>query len=129
MAKTIGKEFAKIRHRQGLTMLEIADKCGLHESTVSNIERGRPVRWETVHLVLTVGLRFRQAGDEYKGMHALWLKQRAERAMAQPEDHASKSLSPHAIEAVKHFRNLVRGLDPEGAKKALAAARRAARSA
>lgn len=111
-----------------MTMAHIASKCGVHESTVSNVERDRPIRWETVHLVLSVGVNIQPGSQVYQTMHLLWLKQRQERAESQSEEHASKTLAKHAVEATRKFRELVRDLDPEQTRKVLAAAQRAGRS-
>jgi len=126
--KTLGSEFRKIRKEQGWTLLEVGDKCGVHESTVSNVERNRSIRWESVHLLLTIGLRVRPASDAYKALHALWLQQRQQKAESLDESHARKTISAHAAAATKAFREVVRGLDPAGARKALRAAEKAARA-
>ena len=128
MKKTLGSAFGEIRREKGMTLAEVGLKCGVHESTVCNVERDRPIRWETVHLVLTKGMKIKSGSAVYQSCHELWLKQRAEVAASHPEDFAAKTLSKHATEAVRKFRNLVRELDPEQTKKVLAAAQRSARS-
>jgi hypothetical protein len=125
--ETLGTAFGELRHRQGKSMQDIADACGVDQSTVSNIERDRPCRWETVHTVLTGGMWVEPDGATYKRFHALWLARRAEIAESQPDGHAQKGLSRHATEVVRKFRNLVRDLSPEDAKACWRAAERAGR--
>lgn len=112
-----------------MTMAEIADKCGVHESTVSNVERDRSIRWETVHLVLSVGVNIQPGSKAYQSCHLLWLKGRAEKAESHPDSFGAKTMTKHGVEATRKFRNLIRDLDPAQTKKVLAAAQRAARSA
>lgn len=124
--QTLGSFFGGVRRDSGLPMAEIGRRCGVHESTVSNVERDRSIRWETVHLVLTVGMKIKSGSDAYKRCHELWLKQRTEKAASHPPEFAAKTLSKHATEVVRKFRNLVRDLDPEQAKSVYMAAQRAA---
>lgn len=126
--QTLGSVFGEIRREKRLTMAEIANKCGVHESTVSNIERNRSIRWETVHLVLSIGVNIQPGSQTYQSCHLLWLKGRQEKAEAQPEKFASKAMTKHAVEATRKFRMLIRELDPKATSKVLAAAARVARS-
>ena len=123
-----GEKFAEIRRQHGATMSQIAVKCGLSETVVWHLEHNLPIRWETVHTIMTVGLSIPQGTRDYEAMHALWLKERQERAEAKPEKANKKALSKHATEATRKFRNLVRDLDPAQTKKVLMAADRTARS-
>lgn len=128
MAKqTLGSFFRELQQEQGLSGAEIGRRCGFDQSTPSNIGRNRPIQWETVHLALTAGLKIKASSEPYKRCHELWLKQRADRAASHPPDFGAKTLSKHATEVVRKFRNLVRDLDPEQAKKVFLAAQRAAR--
>lgn len=124
--RTLGMLFGEMRAASELSMLAVGEKCGLSESTVWKVERDRPVRWETVHLILAKAFNIRPLNDEYQAFNLLWMKQHAETANAQPEGHASKTLSKHAVEATRKFRNLVRDLDPAETKTVLAAAQRSA---
>lgn len=126
--KTIGVAFGELRAKSRMTMLEIGKRCGLTESTISKIECEKPVRWETVHLALSVGMNIQPGSDSYQACHLLWLKQRADRAESHEPGFASKTLTKHGVEATRKFRELIRDLDPDQTKKVLAAARRAARS-
>lgn len=126
--QTTGGKFAEIRSKHGSTMVQISTKCGLSETAVWHLEHNLPIRWETVHSILTVGLGIPQGTRDYEAMHALWLKERQERAESKPETAGKRALSKHATEATRLFRNLVRDLDPEQTKKVLMAAKRAAKS-
>ena len=126
--QTTGEKFAAIRRQHGATMIQIALKCGLSETVVWHLEHNLPIRWETVHSILTVGLGIPQGTRDYESMHALWLKERQERAESKPEAAGKRALSKHATEATRKFRNLVRDLDPVQTKKVLMAAEKSARS-
>jgi transcriptional regulator with XRE-family HTH domain len=126
MKKTLGQVFAELRENSGLSLLAIGSKCGLAEATVWKLENDRPVRWETAHLILTVALKIKPGNPVYQNLNQLWLKQRQEKAEALPPESGSKTLSKHAVEASRRFRNLIRDLDPASTKKVLAAATRAA---
>jgi transcriptional regulator with XRE-family HTH domain len=124
--QTLGSLFAELRLKSGMTMLQISTKSGLNESTVWHLENDWPIRWETVHAILTAGLSILQGTERYEAMHALWLKKKQEKADSKPEDTNKKTLSKHATEASRRFRNLIRDLDPAQTKKVLRAAERAA---
>ena len=126
--QTLGSVFGEIRRDKRLTMAQIAEKCGFDQSTVSNVERDRSIRWETVHLVLSIGVNIKPGSPTYLFCHSLWLKGRQERAEAQPQNFASKSMTKHAVEATRKFRIIIKDLDPKATSKVLAAATRAARS-
>lgn len=126
--KTLGTAFAELRAKSGLTMLETGLKCDLAEPTIWKLENDRSVRWETVHTVLSVAFNTQPGSERYENFHLLWLKSRQNMAENHPEGFAKPKLSKHATEATRKFRNLVRDLSPDNAKKVLAAATRAARS-
>lgn len=125
---TVGAAFGEIRAKRGFTMLEVATRSGLAESTISKVECSDPVRWETIHLAISVGLNVQPGCESYQAMHLLWLKQRAELAESRSPTLGTKNLTKHAVEASRKFRNLIRDLTPEQTKKVLAAAQRSARS-
>lgn len=124
--KTLGEAFADLRGKSHLAMLDVANHCDLSEAVVWKLERDRPVRWETVHLILTQGVNVPVGSAKYQAMHKLWLAQRQEHAEAKTPEHAAKTLSKHAVEATRKFRNLIRELDPAMTRKVLAGAQRAA---
>lgn len=126
--QTLGSAFGEIRREKGMTMAEIGKRCGVHESTVSNVERDRPIRWDTVHLVLSVGVNIQPGSQTYQSCHLLWLKQRAEKAESHSDSFGAKVMTKHATEATRKFRILIRELDPAQTKKVLVAAQRAAKS-
>ena len=127
MKKTIGQAFGELRADRGLTMQEVADRCGLVLTTVSKIERDKPTRWETVHLAISAGMDIKPGQSKYKALHKLWLKHRAEKAESHAPGFGSKTLTKHAVEATRKFRILIRELNPAQTKVVLDAAQRSAR--
>ena len=124
--KTLGQVFAEIRADKSLTMLETALKCGSSEAVVWKLERDRPVRWESVHIIVTIAFKISPRSEKYQTLHLLWLKARQERAEAQPEKLNKRLLSKHGVEATRKFRILIHELDPVQVRQVLAAAQRAA---
>ena len=124
--KTLGMVFRELRGKNGMTMLEVGNIFDAHESTISKIERDKPVRWETVHMALTAGLSIKASSAEYAEFHRLWLVQRATIAESHGLTHGAKTLSKHGIEATRRFRNLIHGLNPAQTKRVLDGASRAA---
>jgi len=124
---TLATAFAELRQQSGLSMLAIANKCDISETTVWKLENSRSVRWETVHLILTIGMGVHAGTDRYTAFQALWVKARQEMAEAQAADFGVKRLPKHAVAAVSKFRTLVRDLDRERIQKVMAAVRRAVR--
>lgn len=123
---TLASVFADLRSKKGLTMLEIANKCDISEASVWKLESGRSVRWETVHLILSVVFNIQAGSKDYDQFNRLWLARRQEMAEAQPPDFGVSKLSKHAAQAVKKFRTLVYDMDEASVKKVLTAATRAA---
>lgn len=107
-------------------MLHLGERCGLAESTVWKVEHGHPVRWETVHLLLVVGMRIMAESPIYAEMHSLWLRQRQDLAMRIGPGHNAKRLPKAAVEAVRKFRILIRDMEPAAMAKVLRAAQRQA---
>lgn len=126
MKRTVGDLFAALRAKKNLTMLDSGLKAGLSEPVVWKLENNRPVRWETVHAILSKSFKIRASSEEYQEIHAAWLRQRQERADGMAEDANKRKLSTHAAAAVRKFRDLVRDLDEDQTKKVLSAARRSA---
>lgn len=126
--QNIGRKFADLRRRANKTMLAVSEECGLSETVVWHLEHNWPIRWESVHAILTMGLGIPQGTRDYEAMHALWLKDRQDRAEKSPASKGKRTLSKHAVEATARFRDLVRNLNPEQTKKVIRAAERAAKS-
>jgi transcriptional regulator with XRE-family HTH domain len=122
---TLAKSFAALRAERGLTLMEVANSCDLAQTTVLKVEAGRSVRWETLHLILTVGMNVLPGSEKYEAFHRLWLMHRAEIAEGQAPDFSAKKLSKHAAAAMKNFRALIRDLDEVAVEKVLAAATKA----
>jgi transcriptional regulator with XRE-family HTH domain len=129
MKTTLSSSFAEFRQERHLTLLAIAKKCDIAETTVFKVEQGRPVRWETLHLILTVGMKLPPKSDRYAEFHRLWLLQRSEMARNRPKDSGKKKLTKHAAAAVKAFRNIIRDLDEPATRKAVLAAGNVAKKA
>jgi transcriptional regulator with XRE-family HTH domain len=115
--ETLASAFAEARNKAGLTMLGMAMKCDVAETTVWKVEKGKSVRWETVHLILTVALRIKQGTEEYQKFQDLWLADRRKMAAKQSPEFATKQMSPHAETAVRRFRKIVRDMDEESTEK------------
>jgi len=127
MAKiTLGSKVAQLRGERGFTMLEVGHLCDISESTYWKVENDRSVRWETVHLVAVAGFKISPHHPDYQELHALWLDKRQEMAHSQTPDFAARTLSKHAVEAGRKFRNLVRDLNKKQTLLVLSAAELAA---
>lgn len=122
---TLGQTFAALRAERHLTLLAIALACDIAETTVLKVEAGRPVRWETLHLILSVGMGIHIGTEKYEEFHRLWLMARAEMAESKTDDHAKKALPKHSAAAVKKFRSLIRDLDEKETRRVMAAVSRA----
>ena len=118
---TLAKSFAALRAERGLTLMEVANSCDLAQTTILKVEAGRSVRWETLHLILTVGMNILPGTEKYEAFHRLWLMHRADIAEAQTPDFSAKKLSKHAAAAMKKFRALIRDLDEVRVAKIMAA--------
>lgn len=46
----LGAQLAILRVDAGLSQIHLAEKCGLSEQTISNVETGRSLRWGTIIL-------------------------------------------------------------------------------
>ena len=123
---TLSEEFKSLRKRRGLTLLEIAQKCDMAESTVWKIENHQGTRWETVHLCLSLALNCQPGTDLYQSMQALWVRQRQERAEHLGPDHNQKKTPPHTNAAIRSLRKILAGLDEVKTKAVVIAAGRAA---
>lgn len=109
--KTLAETFAQLRKNRRVTLLETAKKCDLAEATVWKVENGRSIRWETVHLILTVGFNIQPDTKAYNEYHRLWMEDRNRMAESQSPDFGTPQMSPHASRAVRRFRKLVHDLD------------------
>lgn len=125
---TLATAFAELRRDSGMSMLATANRCDISESAVWKVEHGKSVRWETVHLILTMALGIQAGTDRYQAFQALWVKHRQEMAESQSPDFGTKRLSPAAVSAVRKFRSIVHDLDKARIAKVMAAVRRATQS-
>lgn len=128
MKTTLAASFAALRQESGLTLLAIAKSCDIAETTVLKVEADRPVRWETLHLILVTGFKVRMGTPKYQEFHRLWLMRKAEVSASRPADHGKKKLTKHAAAAVKAFRNIIRDLDAPTTRKSVLAAGKVAKA-
>jgi hypothetical protein len=83
------------------------------------------VRWETLHLILTVGMSVKKETRRYREFHRMWLAQRQQMAEHQDPGLNTKKLSPHATVAVTEFRRMIRDLDEASVSQVMMWTRRA----
>ncbi len=124
---TLGMKVAQLRENLDLTMLEVGKLCDISESTYWKVEHDRSVRWETVHLVAVAGFQISPHHPDYQELHALWLEKRQEMAQSHTPNFAARTLSPHAVEACRKFRNIIRDMDEDQARLVLLGAELVAR--
>ena len=118
MPPTLASAFAEIRARKDLTLLAIATKCDLNETTILKIEQGRrPVRWETVHLALSVGMGIHPTMSDYEACRALWWADRQRLAESKSADAGKKSLSLAGKHALAVCRKVIGALDDSDLKR------------
>lgn len=111
--QTLGSRFKEIRLEKKLFQHQIGKPAKLSESVVWHVEHDWSVRWETVHLLITKGMKIKKTSDEYAELHALWVLGQAKKADAAPATKGKQLMSKHATEGVTRFRNLIRNLKPE----------------
>ena len=121
MKKTLGRVVAGIRRKNALTMLETALKCDLSETVVWKLEKDRPVRWETVHTILSLAFNIHSHEALYQTVHHLWLEQRNKKAEEISPLLNERLLSKHGVEATRKFRKVIHGMSREKTKKVLEA--------
>lgn len=121
---TLARDFEALRKSKSLTLLQIANLCDLNETTVHKVSSGKSVRWETLHIILAVGMKVYPGTPDYESMHRLWLKQREDIAAGNTKDKGSKKSPEHEDAAIRAFRKIIRGRDAATVKLILAAARR-----
>jgi hypothetical protein len=126
MKLTLGKVFDQLRNDRHATHADIANACNFSESCVWKLSHDWSVRWETVHIALTIGLHIAPGTEPYETCHQLWLSARQERGDKRKPKAGKSTVKAHHVTATNHFRNLVRELDEEETKLVLNAAKRAA---
>lgn len=125
MQPTLASTFAEIRARKELTLLDVGTKCDLNQTTILKIEQGkRSVRWETVHLALSVGMGIHPTMEEYEACRALWWADRQKFAEGKSADANKTALSKPALHALAVCRKVIAGLEDSEMKRFEAHARR-----
>ena len=125
MATSMSEKFAAMRHKAGLTLLEIANRCDLNESTVWKIEGKRRLRWETIHTILVVGLKLPPDGPDYAVMEKLWIEDRKKGADGLPYGHGKVTAPQYQRRAIGEFRGIVSALNQKQVAALMAKVRRA----
>jgi len=123
---SLSEYFANMRGQRNLTYAIIGELCDLHETSVWKVEHDLSVRWETLHLILTIGMGIKMGSPTYNKFHVLWLEDKAAKAATRRMGKGKKNLSKEAAEAVKQFREVVRPLNDSQIHKVMLAAHRAA---
>lgn len=124
---TLAEDFEALRKSKHMTFLEIANRCDLNETTVHKVSSGRTVRWETLHLILSIGMSVHPGTSDYESIHRLWMAQREKIAAAKPADKAKKKSSKHEDFAIAQFRKLIKGKSAAKVREITAAAVKAAK--
>lgn len=123
---TLASAFKKLRESRGIAQRQVAIACDFADTTPWKVENGRSVRWETIHTMLTVGLRCQSGSPDYENIHRLWMKFRETMAeTAKPEKGRSR-VSKTVKLATAAFRELVRNRSDDDVRKIISAAARAA---
>jgi len=118
MKATLASTFAEIRQKKSLTLMDIGTKCDINDTTVLKIEQGkRSVRWETVHLVLSIGCGIQPGMEQYEACRVLWWKEREERAEARPNDAGRKNLDAETAAVLRQCRKALKGLSEEDVRR------------
>lgn len=125
---TLAGEFDALRKSRKLTLLQIANLCDLNETTVHKVSSGRTVRWETLHLILAIGMGVQPGTTVYESIHRLWMRQREEIASANTKTKGSKTSPKYELAAVRKFRKLIKGRDERETRLIFAAASKRASS-
>lgn len=125
---TLAGQFNTLRKSRSLTLLQIANLCDLNETTVHKVSSGRTVRWETLHLILSVGMGVQPGTTDYESMHRLWMRQREEIAATNTKEKGSKAAPEHESAAVRKFRKLIKDRDERETRLIFAAASKRASS-
>ena len=60
-----------------MTLRQAAQKCDMHFATVGKSEN-TPVRWETIHTILTLAYNVRPGSKDYDAAKESWLAERLE---------------------------------------------------
>jgi transcriptional regulator with XRE-family HTH domain len=116
---TLGSELSAMRHARHLTLMTIAERCDLTIRPVWNAENDKLTKWETVHLILAVGMKVRPGSPEYATCHQLWLEARQRNADAKPKEKGKKVAPAHENNAVLAFRRLIKGMSEAETKEFL----------
>ncbi len=121
---SLSSDFNALRKSKHLTLLEIANLCDLNESTVHKVGSGKTVRWETLHLILSVGMKVYPGTTEYESIHRLWILQRENIAAGNTPEKGSKKMPKHEATAGRDFRKMITGLDQRQVKLLMQTVRR-----
>lgn len=104
----------------------VAESCDLSKTTPWKVEHGKPVRWETMHVMLVAGLQCHPGSADYENIHRLWLAARVKRSGETPDAYAKRKATPAAVQAVSVIRIALAGRPDAEVRKIIAAALRKA---
>lgn len=111
--KTLAGEWIRIRTARGLSQRDIGRNCDLSHVTPWKAENGRPLRWETLHLMLKDGMKVLPGSPDYELIHRLWMDERKIRAESQAPDHAKRTAEKPVRDAVTKFRKIIKYMSEE----------------
>lgn len=109
--ETLAQAWLRIRKARDVSQRSIAGITGLSHVTPWKIENGKPLRWETIHLMLKDGLKVLPGSPDYELIHRLWMLERENRAENQKEGHNKRNPDQHVLNAVGKFRRMVKDMD------------------
>lgn len=123
---TLAEAFKRRREKLGLTQEAVALSCDLTKTTPWKVEAGKPVRWETMHVMLVAGLQCHPGSADYENMHRLWVAQRVARSENTPDGYARRKAGASVVDGMSAVRKAIAGRPPAEVRKIVAAALRKA---
>ena len=104
----------------------VGEACDLSKTTPWKVENGKPVRWETMHVMLVAGLHCHPATPDYENIHRLWLAERVKRSEYIPDGYAKRKAGDVVIDGMATVRKAITGRPVAEVRKIVAAALRKA---
>ena len=123
---TLAEAFKTLREGKGRTQEMVAESCDLSKTTPWKVEHGKPVRWETMHVMLVAGLECHPGSAAYENIHRLWIAERVKRSESTPDGYAKRKAGDVVIDGMSTVRKAITGRPVEEVRKIVAAALRKA---
>jgi len=120
MKETLAQAWVKLREKRGISQREVGRICNLSNVTAWKVEKGKPLRWETLHTMLQDGLGIRYGSPDYEKIHRLWMEERGHKADTRPAGYAKRNPDKDVLKAVSAFRRKIAKLTPEELEKFMA---------